>query len=298
MASGFTGAEVGPQHGRRFLVTGANAGLGFETSKTLAAKGGSVIMACRDEDRAKAAMTTIRKDQPDADLEFLKLDLADLDGVRASAATVLAGPRIDVLINNAGVMIPPRMLTKQGFELQFGVNHLGTFAFTGLVHGHVDDRIVITASLAHKGGRIAYDDLAAERSYLRFPRYQWSKLANLMHMYELDRRLRAAGRTTLAVGCHPGGALTELSRHLPSPMKLLLPLATPFFNSAAQGAWPTLHAAVGAEVVSGDYFGPQGLGEIAGRSGQARATRLARDPVAAHELWERSIDLTGVDPDI
>jgi len=296
MRSGFTADDVTEQAGRRFLITGANAGLGFETAKVLAARGGHVVFACRDEGRAVAAMERIRADVPTAELSFQPLDLADLDQVRAAADAVLGGPRIDVLINNAGVMIPPKTLTKQGYELQFGVNHLGTFAFTGLIHPHVDDRIVVTASIAHKGGTMDYSDLSASRSYHNWQRYQTSKLANLMFMYELDRRLSAAGRATQAIGCHPGVALTELTRHLPFPLRRMTPLAAPFFNSAAQGAWPTLQAATGANVQGGDYLGPQGLGEISGRSGPARATRDARDPKLAAELWRRSIDLTGVDP--
>ncbi|HEV7341845.1 MAG TPA: oxidoreductase [Sphingopyxis sp.] len=296
MSKGFTADDVSAQTGRTILVTGANAGIGFETAKVLAARGAHVVLACRDADRAEAAMDRIRGDVPTADLSFQPLDLADLDQVREAAAAVLAGPRIDVLINNAGVMIPPKTLTKQGYELQFGVNHLGTFAFTGLVHGHVEDRIVITASLAHKGGTIDFSDLSATRSYHKLPRYQMSKLANLLHMFELDRRLSAAGRATQAIGCHPGVAITELTRHLPFPLRGMTPLATPFFNSAAQGAWPTLQAATGAHVQGGDYLGPQGLGEVSGRSGPARATRTARDPKLARELWERSVELTGVDP--
>lgn len=296
MRSGFTAEDVAQQTGRRFLITGANAGLGFETAKILAARGGHIVLACRDEGRAEAAMNRIRVDVPSAELSFQPLDLADLDHVKAAAKDVLAGPRIDVLINNAGVMIPPKTLTKQGFELQFGVNHLGTFAFTGLIHPHVDDRIVVTASIAHKSGTMDYSDLSASRSYHNWPRYQMSKLANLLFMVELDRRLSAAGRATQAIGCHPGVALTELTRHLPLPLRTMTPLAAPFFNSAAQGAWPTLQAATGANVQGGDYLGPQGLGEVSGRSGPARATRDARDPKLARELWERSIELTGVDP--
>lgn len=298
MRSGFTADDVAQQSGRRFLITGANAGLGLETAKVLAARGAHVILACRDAGRAEAAMDLIRDETPAATLSFQPLDLADLDQVREAAAAVVAGPRIDVLINNAGVMIPPRTLTKQGYELQFGVNHLGTFAFTGLIHGHVDDRIVVTASIAHKNGTMDYSDLDASRSYHNWPRYQMSKLANLLFMYELDRRLSAAGRATQAIGCHPGVAMTELTRHLPLPLRYMTPLATPFFNSAAQGAWPTLQAATGAHVQGGDYLGPQGLGEVSGRSGPARATRDARDPKLARDLWRRSIDLTGVDPGI
>ena len=298
MRSGFTADDVGTQTGRRFLVTGANAGIGFETAKVLAARGAHVVLACRDEDKAKSAMDRIRAEAPEAELSFQPLDLADLDQVRDAAEAVLAGPRIDVLVNNAGVMIPPKTLTKQGFELQFGVNHLGTFAFTGLVHPHVDDRIVITGSIAHKSGEMDYSDLSAARGYHNWARYQMSKLANLLFMFELDRRLSAAGRATQAIGCHPGVALTELQRHLPWPLRTMTPLASPFFNSAAKGAWPTLQAATGAHVQGGDYLGPQGLGEVTGRSGPARATRMARDPKLARELWQRSIELTGVDPGI
>ncbi|WP_260582999.1 oxidoreductase [Sphingopyxis sp. PET50] len=296
MSKGFTADDVGAQTGRRFLVTGANAGLGFEVTRVLAARGAQVVLACRDAGKAEAAMHRIRADLPAVDLSFQPLDLADLDQVKDAARAVLAGPRIDVLVNNAGVMIPPKTLTKQGFELQFGVNHLGTFAFTGLVHPHVDDRIVVTGSIAHKGGEIDFSDLSASRSYHKWPRYQASKLANLLFMFELDRRLGAAGRATQAIGCHPGVALTELTRHLPLPLRAMTPLAGPFFNSAAQGAWPTLQAATGAHVQGGDYLGPQGLGEISGRSGPARATRTARDPKLARELWERSVELSGVDP--
>ena len=296
MSRGFTADDVSVQTGRTFLVTGANAGIGFETTKILAARGAHVILACRDEAKAEIAMNRIRVDVPKAELSFQPLDLADLDQVRDAAKAVLAGPRIDVLINNAGVMIPPKTLTKQGYELQFGVNHLGTFALTGLIHDHVDDRIVITGSIAHKNGAMDYSDLGAQRSYHNWARYQMSKLANLLHMFELDRRLSAAGRATQAIGCHPGVALTELTRHLPLPLRTMTPLAGPFFNSSAQGAWPTLQAATGARVQGGDYLGPQGLGEVSGRSGPARATRTARDPKLARELWMRSIELAGVDP--
>lgn len=296
MRSGFTADDVETQTGRRFIVTGSNAGIGFEVARILAARGAHVVLACRDADRAEAAMQRIGDELPTADLSFQPLDLADLDQVKEAAQMVLAGPRVDVLINNAGVMIPPRTLTQQGYELQFGVNHLGAFAFTGLIHGHVDDRIVVTGSIAHKGGTMDYSDLGATRGYHNWPRYQMSKLANLLFMFELDRRLSAAGRATQAIGCHPGVALTELTRHLPFPLRAMTPLATPFFNSATQGAWPTLQAATGAHVQGGDYLGPQGLGEISGRSGPARATGTARDLTLARELWRRSIELTGVDP--
>lgn len=296
--AGFTAADVGDQSGRRFLITGSNTGLGYEAARVLARRGAHVILACRAQEKAEAAMAAIRAETPDASLAFHALDLADLDAVRRSAEALLAGPRIDVLVNNAGVMIPPRTRTAQGFELQFGVNHLGTFAFTGLVHGHVNDRIVVTGSLAHKGGRMDYSDLGAERSYVHWSRYQMSKLADMLHFAELDRRLKAAGRSTIALGCHPGVALTELSRHVPGVFRWMMPLSAPFLNSASKGAWPTLQAATWDQAKGGDYFGPQGLGELQGTSGSATMTRDAKDPALAAELWQKSVELTGVDPGI
>ncbi len=294
--TGFTATDVGDQSGRRFLVTGSNTGLGFEAALVLAQRGAHVVMACRNEAKGRASMARIEAGVPGAAVSFLALDLADLDSVRTAAKQVLAGPRLDVLINNAGVMIPPRTLTRQGFELQFGVNHLGTFAFTGLVHAHVDDRIVVTASVAHKSGRMDYSDLAVERGYSRWGRYGMSKLANLLHFHELDRRLRAAGRQTIALGCHPGGALTELSRHVPAALQWATPLAAPFFNTAAQGAWPTLQAATWDQAKGGDYFGPLGLAGMKGPSGPSSSSSAARDPALAGELWARSVALSGIDP--
>jgi NAD(P)-dependent dehydrogenase (short-subunit alcohol dehydrogenase family) len=294
---GFTAKDVGDQTGKSFVVTGSNAGIGFEAARVLAARGGHVILACRDKAKADKAMQWIASETPKAKLGFLPLDLADLEAVKSAADELLAGPKVDVLINNAGVMIPPRTLTAQGYELQFGVNHLGTFAFTGLVHAHVKQRIVVTASLAHNSGRMDYSDLAAKRFYVRWQWYGMSKLANLLHMKELDRRLAAAGRKTIAMGCHPGVASTELSRHVPFA-GLIMPLAGLVMNSAAEGAWPTLQAAVDPKAEGGDYFGPQGIGEMRGPSGEASIARAARDEVKAKELWERSIELTGVDPGI
>src|SRR3546814_1627466 len=175
----------------------------------------------------------------------------------------------DVCSSDLGVMIPPRTLTKQGFELQFGVNHLGTFAFTGLVHRHVDDRIVITGSIAHKSGAMDYSDLSASRSYHNWARYQMSKLANLLFMFELDRRLSAAGRATQAIGCHPGVALPELQRHLPLPLRAMPPLASPFLNTAAPEAGTALHEAAGAHVQGRPHQGKRD-NAVGGKKGAMR----------------------------
>ncbi len=208
----FTADDVSDQSGKTFFVTGANTGLGFETAKVLAARGARVLLGCRSEGKATAAMDKISADVSDADLRFIALDQGDLASVAAAARLVDEEDRLDVLVNNAGIMMPPLQYTTDGFESQFGVNHLGTFALTSHLlpklaetgEAHGGSRVVVTSSIAHKPGKIDFDDLAAEQSYDAQGRYQQSKLANLLHMYELDRRLRTAGSPTIAVGCQPG----------------------------------------------------------------------------------------------
>jgi NAD(P)-dependent dehydrogenase (short-subunit alcohol dehydrogenase family) len=297
----FTDADVPDQSGKCVIVTGANTGLGLEAARVLAARGARVLLACRREDKARAAMAQITKETPAADVAFLPLDQADLDSVGRAADLAAKEPRIDVLINNAGVMVPPLTRTTQGFELQFGVNHLGTFALTGLLLGKLAEnpgsRVVVTASLAHKGGNIDFDDLNAQKSYSRMQRYSDSKLANMLHFTELDRRLRAAGMPISAMGCHPGGAATDLGRHLGPLSILFLPLAL-VMNSARQGAFPTLQAATDPQAVGGDYYGPQGMFEARGNSGKASRTPQSQDTELGQRLWEVSVELTGVDPGI
>ena len=293
----FTAADVGDQAGRTFLVTGANTGLGFETAKVLAARGGRVVMACRSRDKAESARDAILAETPGAGLRIVDLDLGDLASVRAAAEAV-ADEAIDVLVNNAGLMMPPLQRTADGFEAQFGVNHLGTFALTGLVLPQMlereGSRVVITSSNAHKSGQIDFRDPQAERSYGRWSRYSMSKLANLLHQQELQRRLEAAGASTIAVACHPGAAATELSRHMPGPIGMLTPLARPFLNSAAEGAYPTLAAATSAQVKGGDYLGPDGIGEWSGKARHVQPSRRARDQRLAERLWDLSRRATGV----
>lgn len=292
--SGFAESDVADQSGRTFLVTGANAGLGFETARVLAGKGARVLLGCRDAARAQAAMARIG-----GDVAHLPLDLADLDSVRRAADLAAGEARLDGLVANAGVMFPPLTRTAQGFELQFGVNHLGHFALTGLLLPRLaqtpGSRVVITASLAHKRGKLDWDDLDARRSYGKGQRYCDSKLANMLHLFELDRRLRAAGSPVMATGCHPGVAATELMRHS-GPFRVFTPLFGLFLNTAAQGAWPTLQAATDPAAQGGDYFGPQGMGELRGPSGNASRARHASDPALARRLWDVSIERTGVDP--
>lgn len=297
-SSGFTEADVPDQSGKCFVVTGANTGLGFEAARALALRGARVVLACRSEARADEAMRRIRTVAPSADLGFVPYDQADLDSIRRAAALLDAEPRIDALVNNAGVMMPPLSRTRQGFELQFGVNHLGCFALTALMLPKLaatpGSRVVITGSLAHISGRIDWDDPNAERSYRRWPRYRMSKLANLLFLFELDRRLRAAGSPVSALGCHPGVAGTDLGRHMPG-VSILWGVLRPFLNTAAMGAWPTLQAASGT-VTPGAYYGPQGFREIKGPSGVARRAAHATDAELARRLWDLSVEMTGVDP--
>ncbi|MBB3812005.1 NAD(P)-dependent dehydrogenase (short-subunit alcohol dehydrogenase family) [Xanthomonas arboricola] len=296
--SGFTETDVPNQAGKCFVVTGANAGVGFEISRVLAARGARVLLGCREQGRADAAIARIKRLTPGADLAWLPLDLGDLDSVRAAAAHVLKEPRINVLINNAGIMNPPLMRTKQGFESQFGVNHLGVFALTSLLLPKLAEtpgsRVVVTSSIAHLKATLDWDDLNAERSYSKGDRYGASKLANALFFFELDRRLRATRSPIMAVGAHPGVASTSLGRHM-GPIQVMGPLVGLLLNSAAKGAWPALLAATGP-VKPGGYYGPTGFGGIRGVAGEARRAPQAEDPALARRLWDISVAMTGIDP--
>lgn len=295
----FTDKGVPEQNGRVFFVTGANSGIGYETARALAGKGARVLMGCRSKARADAAMAKIREEFPKADLKYIPLDLGDLESVRDAAALVEQEPRLDVLVNNAGIMMPPREVTIDGFESQFGVNHLGTFALTGLLLDKLakgrEPRVVITSSMAHRNGRIDFDDINAEEGYSRWGRYAMSKLANLLHMYELDRRLRADDSPIMAVACHPGVADTELARNFPGFLvSLVRPVSSLFMNSAAQGAWPTLAAAAAPGVESGSYFGPSRNGEWVGPAREVQPRPKAKRIEPAKRLWDVSQEMTGV----
>ncbi|WP_136483904.1 oxidoreductase [Vibrio sp. H11] len=296
--TGFTEANVPDQSGKCFIVTGANTGIGFEVARVLAARGARVIMACRSKEKATQAIAQIQQLSPTADLSFLPYDQSNIDSIREAASQLSKESRIDVLINNAGVMTPPLTHTKQGYELQFGVNHLGCFAFTALLLPTLaktkGSRVVVTSSIAHRHASIDWDDLNAERSYNRTQRYAASKLANALFLFELDRRLRASGSSIIAVGCHPGLAATNLGRYM-GPIQMLLPLVGLLLNNAAQGAWPTLQAAT-APVLSGGYYGPIGFGGIRGVSGESARTARATDEALARRLWDISVAMTGIDP--
>jgi len=296
--SGFTEADVPDQSGKCFIVTGANAGVGFEIARVLAARGARVLLGCREQTRAQDAIARIKRITPNADLVWLPLDLGDLDSVRTAAEIAAKEPRIDALINNAGIMNPPLTRTKQGFESQFGVNHLGVFALTSLLLPKLAEtpgsRVVVTSSVAHLKARIDWDDLNADKSYIKTERYGASKLASALFFFELDRRLRAAKSPVTAIGVHPGVAATSLGRHM-GLIQIVGPIVGLLLNSADKGAWPALLAATG-KVKPGGYYGPTGFGGIRGVAGEAKRAPHAEDPTLAKRLWDVSIAMTGIDP--
>ena len=303
---GFTAADVPDQTGKTFLVTGANTGIGFETAKVFAARGGRVLLGSRSKERGQAAIARIIDAHPEADLALIEIDLADLSSVRRAAAIVTTEPRLDVLVNNAGVMWNPKTITADGFESQFGINHLGHFALTGLLLQKIEEtpnsRIVTVSSVGHRlgNGDLFWEDINADETYHPRQRYYSSKLANLLFTYELDRRLRARDSSTIAVAVHPGGAETELSRYVTGPMgvatRVLTPLMRPFMNTAAQGAWPTELAATADGVGGGQYFGPSRFRETSGPAGRVDSSPESKDLDKAKRLWDLSIEMTGVDP--
>jgi NAD(P)-dependent dehydrogenase (short-subunit alcohol dehydrogenase family) len=291
--------DIPSQQGRTALITGANSGIGLETARSLAAAGARVIMACRNTAKAETAAASIRAEAPNATLEVTELDLASLDSVRAFAER-LPGERLDLLINNAGVMVPPYTKTADRFELQLATNHLGHFALTGLLMDRLletpGSRVVNVSSTAHKIGRIDFEDLQSERSYKRWRAYGQSKLANLLFTFELDRRLRATGSDVLSVAAHPGYSATNLQfAATPSRIERIgsVVLNRVVAQNAERGALPTLYAAT-ADVPGGSFVGPDGFQEMRGRPKLVTPARAARDEQVAERLWEVSEELTGV----
>jgi NAD(P)-dependent dehydrogenase (short-subunit alcohol dehydrogenase family) len=276
------------QTGRTFVVTGANSGIGLAAARELAASGARVVMAVRDVAKGEAAAAELRGDP-----EVRPLNLADLASVRAFAEDIDAD--IDVLVNNAGVMATPHRTTADGFELQLGTNHLGHFALTGLLLPRIQDRVVTISSGAHRVGRINFDDLQSERSYQRWPAYCQSKLANLLFMYELQRRLDVAGSPVRSVAAHPGYAATNLQSHTESIQDRIMALGNRIFaQSQERGAWPTLYAATTPDLAGGSYVGPGGFLEQRGNPKLVSSSASARDEDTARRLWQVSEELTGV----
>ncbi len=306
---GWNQLDAPDQSGRIHVVTGANSGIGFEVAKMLAAKRATVVLACRSERKAEAAAALIRASVPDALLEVMPLDVSDLSSIRAFAAKVIeAHPCIDVLINNAGVMALPYQKTVDGFEMQFGTNHLGQFALTALLLPTLEHaaapRVVSVSSTAHRAGTPRLDDLQSEKSYQKWRAYGASKLSNLLFTYELERRLRAANKKTIAVACHPGYASTNLLMVGPALEKNKLASAIMKLGnalvaqSAEHGAWPTLFAATEPSVVGGQFIGPSGMFELSGPPHVVGSNAKSKDEHLARELWAASEKLTNTAYDL
>ena len=296
--SNWTANDIPDQTGRTAVITGANTGLGYETAAALAAKGAHVVLAVRNIDKGKEAARRLEQANPGASVAVQELDLTSLESIRNAADQLKSNyDAIDLLINNAGVMFTPKSTTKDGFELQFGTNHLGHFAFTGLLLDRVlaatGSRVVTVSSQGHRFVRgIRFDDLQWERSYSRVRAYGQSKLANLMFTYELQRRL--AGTSTIAAAAHPGGSRTELTRNLPPLVGAATRLVEPLFQDADMGALPTLRAATDPGVLGGQYFGPDGFGEQRGYPKIVASSRPSHDTDAQRRLWAVSEELTSV----
>jgi len=284
-----TTLDIPSQAGRTAVVTGANSGLGLATARALAAAGAHVVLAVRDTGRGEAAARSIS-----GDVEVRRLDLADLASVREFASSWTGD--LDLLVNNAGIMMVPAGRTADGFELQFGTNHLGHFALTNLLLPHVTDRVVTVSSGLHRSGTIVLDDLNWERrSYSDTGAYGASKLANLLSSLELQRRLTAAGSTVRSMAAHPGYAATNLQSHTENRLKdLAMKLGNRFIaQSDADGALPTLFVAT-ADLPGGSYAGPSGFQEGRGAPTLVGRSRAASDVQLARDLWTASEQLTGV----
>jgi NAD(P)-dependent dehydrogenase (short-subunit alcohol dehydrogenase family) len=311
MTQRWTADDIPDQAGKIVVITGANSGLGFEATWALLRKGAHVVMACRDIDRGRQAAAQLAGDAADGGpaaagrADVLQLDLADLASVRAFAETFgRQYPRLDILLNNAGVMAIPYRTTAQGFEMQFGTNHLGHFALTGLLLPAIlaapKARVVTVSSLRHRPGHIDFTDLQLHNHYTPYKAYDQAKLANLLFAYELQRRFTAHGARAISLAAHPGYSATNLQGVGPRMSGSALQawamrLANRFVaQSAAMGALPELFAATAPGVQGGEYYGPDGYGEIRGYPRLAASNAESHDPEVARRLWDMSEILTDV----
>jgi NAD(P)-dependent dehydrogenase (short-subunit alcohol dehydrogenase family) len=295
----WTADEIPDQSGKLAVVTGANSGLGRITALELARHGAEVVVASRNVEKAEAAADEIRAVASGPAPWVAQLDLASLESVRRFADG-FADRAVDLLVNNAGIMMTPQQTTADGFELQFGTNHLGHFALTGLLLGALERaqaaRVVTLSSIEHRGGSIDFDDLGWEHDYTPRDAYQRSKLANAVFAVELDRRLRAAGSPVISVFAHPGYSDTNLQRTGPTGlMRAALEIGNRLMAQGAdKGALPQLYAATAPGVEGGDYYGPDGRREMRGHPTKVRAKSAAYDAEIGSRLWEVSEELTGV----
>jgi NAD(P)-dependent dehydrogenase (short-subunit alcohol dehydrogenase family) len=306
VSNNWTETDIPDQTGKIVLITGANSGIGFEAARALAQHGATVVLGCRNRGKADEAVTKIAATNPSGTTEILEMDLADLESVEKAANLFLADhEKLDLLINNAGLMATPPGRTAQGFEMQFGVNHLGHFAFTGhllpLILTSGPARIVSISSQGHRPGRIDFDDLNWEtRTYSPWRAYFQTKLANLLFIRELQRRLVAAEAEAIAVAAHPGSSNTNLGHENPGGFfNTLMHASRPFLEklmtqSAEMGALPTLRVATQPDVQGGDYYGPNGLGQQRGHPVKVGMSNRAQDDQTARRLWDVSGELTGV----
>ncbi len=291
-------AKAAAQQGKVAIVTGANTGLGYETSLGLAEKGMKVVMACRNMQKANRAKEKIKDKYPFSDLECRQLDLSKLKSVRSFVKDFVKDYQsLDVLINNAGIMIPPFSLTEDGFESQMAANYFGHFVLTQglskLLLKSDKSRIISLSSIAHKQGKIRFDNLHSEKKYDAMAAYSQSKLACLIFAIELQRKLEQADSKTISLAAHPGVSNTELMRYLPRWSKLIAPILSPFIShNPKKGALPTLRAALDDSANGGDYYGPNGRRELKGKPIKIKPRRKALDVELANELWKKTEELT------
>ena len=300
----WTTAAIPDLTGKVMIITGANSGIGFEEAKEFARKGAQVVLACRSMDKAQTALARILEEIPDARAEIMHLDLASLNSVRQFAEAFKSKyDRLDVLVNNAGIMMVPYSTTEDGFEAQFGTNHLGHFALTGLLinllRATPASRVVNVSSGGHRFGEMDFDNLMFPEGngYSPTAAYGRSKLANLLFTYELQRRLFSVDADMIAVAAHPGIANTNLANHLVNEklMKLAGPLVDVFMQSAAMGALPIIRAAVDPNVIGGQYYGPGGFKEQRGYPVLVESNEASHNLADAQQLWKVSEQLTGVE---
>ncbi len=313
MSNSWSAEQIPDQSGRTAVITGANSGIGLVTARELARQGATVVVACRDTDKGDAAVVKMRAELGEqgeaAAFHVRALDLASLDSVRSFASDAIAAfpDGIDLLVNNAGVMAPPRKETADGFELQFGTNHLGHFALTGLLFDELKkrpgSRVVTVSSNAHKMGKMNFEDLQSENSYRRWNAYGQSKLANLIFALDLQKRIDEAGLDMKSMAAHPGLSSTNLgSAGTGTGNGIVNLLTTPvlkfshvvFAQDAEHGALPTLFAAVSPGLAGGSYIGPDGIGEHRGSPTVVAPRKVAHDHEVAEKLWNASVELTGV----